>query len=121
MGQRVCYRSLPDQQVKPVTFFMTKGLNSSYVINEADRLLVASANQLAPLAVDTAPGEEADGVCDAANGDADNAMAWTVRVVLLMMVMVSSVYGDRNEHDGNRSVTLPSEGRCYVIEHYEWY
>ena len=51
MGEAVGYKPRQDSQIAPMTYLMTKGRNTSYIINEEDRLIVASANQLAPLPV----------------------------------------------------------------------
>ena len=51
MGEQIGYKAHQGEQVRPMTYLMTKGRNTAYVINEADKLIVASANQLAPLPI----------------------------------------------------------------------
>jgi hypothetical protein len=53
MGEMVGYRSQPGiSPAVPVTFLMNKGRNTSYVVNNADKMVVASTTQLAPMASD---------------------------------------------------------------------
>jgi hypothetical protein len=51
MGETVGYKAHQDEEVRPMTYLMTKGRNTAYIVNEADRLILASTNQLAPLPV----------------------------------------------------------------------
>ena len=73
MGTPVFYRPQQGQPVQRVTFLMNKGRNTSYVVSESDKLVVASANQLAPMAKDSGHDGAEDRIVQSNSGTTPNA------------------------------------------------